>query len=122
MATPKRGPTSATEQTSAAADSTTAADDSRRKPDGSRAPTGSKGAKGAKPPRTAGGKRANPERLAAAQAEAREGLRERTEEGHRAAGRTPPSQTSPMRVSGATRKIDSDLRDVQPPVARRPRS
>ena len=67
-------------------------------------------------PRTATGKRGNPAQLAAAQAEAQEGLRERTEEGHRAAGRTPPSQTSNKRSSGATRKIDDDLRDFIGPV------
>ncbi|CAN5420273.1 hypothetical protein BH09GEM1_BH09GEM1_29660 [soil metagenome] len=66
--------------------------------------------------RTATGKRGNPARLAAAQAEAQEGLRERTEEGHRAAGRTPPSQKSAQRSSGAVRKIDSDLRDFIGPV------
>ena len=70
----------------------------------------------ARSPRTATGKRGNPAQLAAAQAEAQEGLRERTEEGHRAAGRTPPSQTSNKRSSGATRKIDDDLRDFIGPV------
>ena len=66
--------------------------------------------------RTATGKRGNPARLAAAQAEAQEGLRERTEEGHRAAGRTPPSQTSARRSSGAVRKIDNDIRDFTGPI------
>jgi uncharacterized protein (TIGR00730 family) len=66
-------------------------------------------------PRTATGKRGNPEQLAAAQAESREGLRERTEAGHRAAGRTPPSQASPARQAGAARKIDDDLRDFVVP-------
>ena len=47
-----------------------------------------------KAPRTAGGKRANPEQFRAAQAEATDWLRERTEEGHRAAGRTPPDRKS----------------------------
>jgi len=65
-----------------------------------------------KSPRTAGGKRGNPAQLAAAQANATEGLRERTEEGHRAAGRTPPSQKSDKRTTGAARKIDDDLRDL----------
>src|SRR5687767_10298117 len=59
----------------------------------------------AKSPRTAGGKHANPARLAAAQAESQEGLRERTEAGHRAAGRTPPSQLTTKRSSGAVRKV-----------------
>ena len=71
---------------------------------------------GTRSPRTATGKRGNPARLAVAQAEAQEGLRERTEEGHRAAGRTPPSQTSNKRSSGATRKIDDDIRDFIGPV------
>jgi uncharacterized protein (TIGR00730 family) len=69
-----------------------------------------------KAPRTAGGKRGNPAQLAVAQAESREGLRERTEEGHRAAGRTPPSQLTEKRSSGAARKIDDDLRDFTGPV------
>jgi uncharacterized protein (TIGR00730 family) len=63
-------------------------------------------------PRTATGKRANPERLAAAQAEAQDFLRERTEEGHRAAGRVPPSQTAVRRTSGATRTVEEDQRDL----------
>jgi uncharacterized protein (TIGR00730 family) len=67
-------------------------------------------------PRTATGKRGNPARLAVAQAEAQEGLRERTEEGHRAAGRTPPSQMTNTRSSGASHKIDDDIRDFTGPV------
>jgi uncharacterized protein (TIGR00730 family) len=67
-------------------------------------------------PRTATGKRADPARLAAAQAEAQDFLRERTEEGHRAAGRVPPSQRPVRRTSGATRKVDTDLRDLVEPV------
>ncbi len=42
--------------------------------------------------KTAGGKRGTPEVQAEAEAESREYLRERTEEGHRAAGRVPPSR------------------------------
>ena len=68
-----------------------------------------------KAPRTAGGKRGNPAQLAEAQANATEGLRERTEEGHRAAGRTPPSQKSDKRTAGAARKVDDDLRDLVVP-------
>ena len=49
-------------------------------------------AKKPKAPRTAGGKKASPEVLAEATMTAREGYRERTEAGHRAAGRTPPSE------------------------------
>ena len=52
-----------------------------------------------KAPRTAGGKRANPEQLRASQAEATDWLRERTEEGHRAAGRTPPARETSARSS-----------------------
>ena len=70
----------------------------------------------ARAPRTATGKRGNPAQLAVAQAEAQEGLRERTEAGHRAAGRTPPSQASNKRSTGAARKIDDDLRDFVSPV------
>jgi uncharacterized protein (TIGR00730 family) len=70
----------------------------------------------ARTPRTATGKRADPARLAAAQAEAQEFLRERTEEGHRAAGRVPPSQRAAPRTSGAARKVDDDLRDLVEPV------
>src|SRR5476649_2293070 len=66
--------------------------------------------------RTATGKLGDPAQLAAAEAESQEGLRERTEEGHRAAGRTPPSQATRKRSSGAARKIDDDLRDFTGPV------
>jgi uncharacterized protein (TIGR00730 family) len=75
-----------------------------------------KGKPAPKAARTATGKRSNPARLAAAQQEAQEGLRERTEEGHRAAGRTPPSQASARRSSGAVRKIDNDIRDFTGPI------
>ncbi len=70
----------------------------------------------ARSPRTASGKRGNPAQLAAAQASATEGLKERTEAGHRAAGRTPPSAVSAKRSSGAARKIDDDLRDFVGPI------
>jgi uncharacterized protein (TIGR00730 family) len=62
--------------------------------------------------RTAGGKHASPEVLAEAAIDAQEGFRERTEAGHRAAGRTPPSQQRRERSSGATRRIvDESIRD-----------
>jgi len=62
--------------------------------------------------RTASGKHASPQLLAEATLDSQEGLRERTEAGHRAAGRTPPSQKSGARSSGATRKIvDTSIRD-----------
>ena len=80
------------------------------------APASAPSASKARSARTATGKRGNPAQLADAQAKAQEGLRERTEEGHRAAGRTPPSQKSNKRSSGATRKVDDDLRDFIGPV------
>src|SRR5919197_6587954 len=67
-------------------------------------------------PRTATGKRSDPQLLAEAALEAQEYLRERTEAGHRAAGRTPPSQDTPSRVSGATRRVDDAIRDYVIPV------
>ena len=49
--------------------------------------------------------------------DAREGLRERTEEGHRAAGRRPPStEHGGGRRSGAVRRVDDDIRTFTPPV------
>jgi hypothetical protein len=56
----------------------------------------------------------DPDRLLSAGREALEGLKERTEEGHRAAGRTPPSQTPSARTSGAHRAIDTSIRDALP--------
>ena len=41
-------------------------------------------------------------------------MRERTEEGHRLAGRTPPSSTGQVRHAGATRKIDEAIRNFDP--------
>ena len=69
-----------------------------------------------KSPRTASGKRSDPQLLAAAALEAQEYLRERTEAGHRAAGRTPPSEKTPARASGATRIIDDSIRSFVGPV------
>lgn len=69
-----------------------------------------------KGPRTAGGKKASPQVLAEASITAREGTRERTEAGHRAAGRTPPSEKSPARSAGATRVVDDAIRDYTGPV------
>jgi len=70
------------------------------------------------PPKTAGGKRATPEVRAAAEAGAREYLRERTEEGHRAAGRQPPSehpQANGTELVASPRKIiDQSIRDYIP--------
>ena len=67
--------------------------------------------------RTASGKKAHPALLAEAQQESQKGARERTEEGHLAAGRVPPSQGVEKRVSGATaRVIDDAIRDWRPPI------
>jgi len=73
-------------------------------------------AKKTRAPRTAGGKKASPEVLAEATMTAREGLRERTEAGHRAAGRTPPSETTEARQSGAARVIDDAIRSFTGPI------
>jgi uncharacterized protein (TIGR00730 family) len=71
---------------------------------------------GAKPPRTAGGKNASPEVLAEASLTAQVGYRERTEAGHRAAGRTPPSEKTQARQSGAARVIDDSIRTFIGPI------
>jgi len=64
--------------------------------------------------RTAGGKKLNPEVMASAEQQALEGLKQRTEEGHLKAGRTPPSQQGSGRRSGATRIVDDSIRDIAP--------
>ena len=69
-----------------------------------------------KSPRTASGKKGSPEVLAEASLTAQEGLRERTEAGHRAAGRTPPSQKTQARQSGAARIIDDSIRSFTGPI------
>jgi uncharacterized protein (TIGR00730 family) len=66
--------------------------------------------------RTASGKKGSPEVLAEASLTAQEGLRERTEAGHRAAGRTPPSQKTQARQSGAARIIDDSIRSFTGPI------
>ncbi len=67
-------------------------------------------------PRTATGKRANPETLARAAEESREYLRERTEDGHRAQGRTPPSEGPVRKAGGATSKVvDESIRSAYRP-------
>jgi uncharacterized protein (TIGR00730 family) len=68
-----------------------------------------------KSPRTAGGNKASPELLAEASRGAQEGYRERTEAGHRAAGRTPPSQT-PGGPSTPPKIVDDAIRTFFPPV------
>ena len=56
--------------------------------------------------------RIDPGRRADAEKRALEGLKERTEEGHLAAGRTPPSQGTTPRTSGAHRTVDTSIRDA----------
>jgi uncharacterized protein (TIGR00730 family) len=67
-------------------------------------------------PRTATGKRSDPQLMAEAALEAQEYLKERTEAGHRAAGRTPPSQQTGTRASGASRLVDEAIRSYVVPV------
>jgi uncharacterized protein (TIGR00730 family) len=67
-------------------------------------------------PRTASGKRATQQLMVTAERDAQEGLRERTEAGHLAAGRLPPSQTSDGRAAGAVRKVDDAIRSFSAPV------
>jgi len=62
--------------------------------------------------RTAGGKKLNAQVMASAEQQALEGLKQRTEEGHLKAGRTPPSQQVPARRVGDKRIVDESIRDV----------
>lgn len=66
--------------------------------------------------RTATGKKMDPEKRASAEQDALAGLKERTEEGHRKAGRVPPSKQDSGRRSGATRIIDDAIRTPSEPV------
>jgi len=54
----------------------------------------------------------DPAALASAESNSMAGLRERTEVGHMAAGRVPPSQHQESRRAGATRLVDDSIRDV----------
>ena len=69
-----------------------------------------------KSPRTAGGNKTSPELLAEASRTAQEGYRERTEAGHRAAGRTPPSERTPGGPTTPPRIVDDSIRNYLPPV------
>jgi uncharacterized protein (TIGR00730 family) len=71
---------------------------------------------GSKQARTPTGKRFDPEMQASAEQGARAGLKERIEEGHMMAGRTPPSQLTSARQAGATRVIDDAIRDYTEPM------
>jgi uncharacterized protein (TIGR00730 family) len=72
--------------------------------------------KRARIPRTPTRKKFDPEAQASAEQRARAGLKERTEEGHKMAGRTPPSQITDARQAGATRVIDDAIRDYTEPM------
>ena len=124
----KKSQTAATRAAKRGADATTAGDDPVRangvRPSRSAGKAGKAG-KAAVPaseplrsrgrgPRTATGKKADARTLASAGQRSLEGLKERTEEGHLAAGRTPPSQKSDSRRSGASRVIDHTIRDYSP--------
>jgi uncharacterized protein (TIGR00730 family) len=64
-------------------------------------------------PRTATGKKGDPDLLESAERASREGYRERTEAGHLLAGRTPPSRDgTESRRSGAVQLIDEGIRDL----------
>jgi uncharacterized protein (TIGR00730 family) len=69
-----------------------------------------------RPARTPTGKKFDPEMQAHAERSARAGLKERTEEGHKMAGRTPPSEITAARQAGATRVIDDAIRDYTEPM------
>ncbi len=67
--------------------------------------------------RTATGKKADPHVMEQAAQSSRAGLRERTEFGHMAAGRTPPSQAEPTRRAGATKVlVDESIRSYIGPA------
>jgi uncharacterized protein (TIGR00730 family) len=69
-----------------------------------------------KPARTPTGKRFDAQTQRSAEEGARAGLKERTEEGHIMAGRTPPSQVTAARQAGATRIIDEAIRSYTDPM------
>jgi len=80
----------------------------RKKPAAARKKSTTRRKRGA---RTTTGKPMNPAVLASAEESSLAGLKERTEAGHRKAGRTPPSAVADARHSGATRIIDEAIRD-----------
>jgi uncharacterized protein (TIGR00730 family) len=66
-------------------------------------------------PRTATGKKSSPSQQARAEQQSRDFLKQRTEEGHIAAGRTPPSLEAPARRAGATKVVvDQSIRNFSP--------
>jgi len=63
-------------------------------------------------PRTAAGKKPQPDLLASAGFKAIAGVRERTEAGHLAAGRVPPSRPADQRRAAGAPVIDDSIREV----------
>jgi uncharacterized protein (TIGR00730 family) len=61
--------------------------------------------------RSASGKRMDPDRRADVESLAVQGVKERADEGHIAAGRTPPAQESTGRSKGAARIVDESIRN-----------
>jgi uncharacterized protein (TIGR00730 family) len=59
-------------------------------------------------------RRIDPARRASAEQRSRQATQQRTEEGHLRAGRTPPSQLSGARTAGASREVDTSIRDHHP--------
>ena len=91
----------------------------RKPPSTGDAGTGDRGAgHGADQPAIVGritrSRRIDPARRASAEQRSRDYLRERTEEGHLRAGRTPPSQMLEGHTAGAIREIDTSIRTYFP--------
>ena len=82
----------------------------RKQPDRSKASNPSDRSKGSRSRSKTSQFRIDPGRRADAEKRALEGAKERTEEGHLLAGRTPPSQGSTPRTSGAHRIVDTSIR------------
>ena len=82
----------------------------RKQPDRSKASNPPDRSKGIRSRSKTSQFRIDPGRRADAEKRALEGAKERTEEGHMLAGRTPPSQSSTPRTSGAHRIVDTSIR------------
>ena len=84
----------------------------RKQRDRSNATDPSEGSRGASSRKKNSKSRIDPDRRADAEKRALEGVKKRTEEGHLLAGRTPPSQGTTPRTSGAHRTVDTSIRDA----------
>src|SRR4051812_11479758 len=67
--------------------------------------------KGASKARSASGKQMDPDKRTAAESKALQGVKDRADEGHIAAGRTPPAQENAGRSKGAARIVDESIRN-----------